>query len=68
MTKEQFISGYCERSHITRESFDKYQVALPCDCEADICNGWAAVSNKPDFIKDHIMLYTQEGRKKLLGG
>lgn len=54
MTKEQFIEGYCRRSEITREAFDRDFVALPCNCEQDGCNGWAAVDNDQDAIKHHM--------------
>lgn len=54
MTKDEFIEGYCRRSEITREAFDRDFVALPCNCEQDGCNGWAAIDNDEDSIKHHM--------------
>lgn len=57
MKKEEFEAGYCERSNITRFYYDKWFITLPCACDYEGCKGWAAVSKKDDFIKDHMELY-----------
>jgi hypothetical protein len=54
MTKEEFIIGYCERSHMPRADFDVMLVALPCSCGVPECNGWAAIGNDPWTIKTHM--------------
>lgn len=43
MTKDDFISGYIKRSEVTREFFNENYIAIPCDCDYENCNGWAAV-------------------------
>jgi hypothetical protein len=53
MTKQQFIKNYCERSGITEQEFLETQVALPCNCDYEDCEKWAAVSNNKLSIKAH---------------
>lgn len=55
ITKEEFITGYCERSEITRKLYDEWFAALPCACDYAGCTGWATVSR--GGIKDHMALY-----------
>lgn len=57
MTKEEFIAGYCERSGVKWEEISVMQVALPCDCGDEGCNGWAMVSNNQSSILAHMELY-----------
>lgn len=57
MTKEEFEKGYCERSGITIEFYNKYKVTLPCACGEEDCEGWAAMSNDPELIKWHMQFY-----------
>lgn len=57
MTKEDFIKQYAARSSMTVEQFHATQVALPCRCDYDKCQGWAAVSNNELSIKTHKELY-----------
>jgi hypothetical protein len=53
-TAEEFIVSYCAYHKTTRENFDKYKVALPCDCEeGGGPTHWAAILNQPHFIADH---------------
>jgi len=59
MSKEEFIKGYCERSEISREEYDKNFLALKCNCEDTKCNGWATVSNDSLSIKAHNDLYSK---------
>lgn len=41
MTKEEFEEGYAERSGVTVKWLrDRGQVAAPCDCGEDSCQGW----------------------------
>lgn len=60
MTDEEFEKRYCENSGIT---IDEYHgalnlITLPCNCDADNCEGWAAIDNTPQAIKTHKTLYT----------
>jgi hypothetical protein len=57
MTRDEFIDGYCERSHINRAELNKWRVALPCACGESACEGWAMVSRDPDLMKDHLKAY-----------
>jgi len=57
MIKAEFIKGYCKRSKITEEFFNKHMVALTCKCDYENCKGWAAVSNNKLSIKTHKDLY-----------
>jgi len=57
MTKEEFEIGYCSRSDISLEFYHKYFVTLPCACDYELCQGWAAVHNDPELIKAHMMFY-----------
>jgi len=54
ISKEKFIKGYCEISNITREMYDKYFVALPCNCGDESCRGWATISNNEESVKLHL--------------
>ncbi len=56
-TREEFVAGYCERSRISKEFYDHHFVALPCDCGADKCKGWATVRNTPEMVELHNSLY-----------
>lgn len=58
MKKEEFEAGYCKRSNITKSSYDRWFVPLPCACDYEGCKGWAAVGKDKDLIKDHMELYT----------
>lgn len=31
MTKDQWITAYCQRQTMSRELFDRYYIAVPCD-------------------------------------
>lgn len=57
MTKEEFIEGYAKRSNRTVDEILKVEIALPCSCDYEECNGWAMVSNNPESIKIHNELY-----------
>lgn len=61
ITKEEFEKGYIERSHITKEWYDKYYVTLPCACGAKECQGWAKVRNTIEDIRDQMTLYVPKG-------
>jgi hypothetical protein len=64
MTKEDFIAGYCERSHMTWEALQPFQVALPCACADESCCGWAMVSNNPLSVQTHMQLYAPPSHLK----
>lgn len=57
MLKEEFGARYCENSGITKEFYDEWFITLSCACDYDGCEGWAAVRNSDDMIKDHMELY-----------
>jgi hypothetical protein len=60
-TKEQFIKRYEENPEVP-ELFQKYKIALPCDCEdGGGPTHWAAVSRDPFMVKTHLELYAPEG-------
>jgi hypothetical protein len=57
MTKEEFIKRYISNSGMPREDFAEYFIALPCQCGAQNCDGWAAVFNDRLMIDIHNELY-----------
>ena len=57
MTKEEFKKWYCYKSGITQDFFDKHLIVLSCNCDANSCDGWAAVGNSKLEIKIHNELY-----------
>jgi hypothetical protein len=59
ISKEEFERGYCQRGHMTREEYQEERVTLPCYCDYEKCEGWAAVPNIPDIIQDHMKFYGQ---------
>lgn len=57
ITKDEFITQYCERSRIPWDELSKFFVALPCACGDETCEGWAMVRNAPYDIGVHESLY-----------
>ena len=57
MTAEEFETGYCERSGITREQYREYYITMTCSCGCDGCDGFAKIRNTPEAIKDQLVLY-----------
>lgn len=59
MTKEEFEKWYCYRSGITVEEYhnDLNLITLPCNCDYEDCEGWAAITNEPRYIDIHNRLY-----------
>lgn len=54
-TKEQFMERY------GRDIFEKYKIALPCDCEdGGGPTHWAAVHRDPQMVHDHLELYAPD--------
>ena len=53
MNKKQFIKFYCKNSGITIEEFNKYQVALVCNCEEKKSQHFAAITKSKYLIKHH---------------
>lgn len=43
LSREDFIVGHMEGSSLTREEWDRYLVAVECDCGEDFCRGWRAM-------------------------
>jgi hypothetical protein len=60
MTKDEFIAGYCERSHVEWQELQRSQVALPCACGDKSCCGWAMVSNNRLSVQTHMQLYAPD--------
>lgn len=65
MTKVEFEQGYITRSKITKELYDKNLVTLACHCGETVCDGWAAIHNDEDSIKDHNDLYSDASHRNL---
>jgi hypothetical protein len=61
MTKDEFIDRYSSRSGHTRAEFEKYSIALPCQCGEAGCQGWGAFSRDAKFISTYLELYAPEG-------
>lgn len=57
MNRREFIEYYCYLSCLTVEEFNKTQIALPCECGAPVCCGWAAVSKNEQSVNAHNKLY-----------
>lgn len=57
MLKEEFVSGYCERSNISKEFFNEYMVAMECDCGDEDCPKFAAISKNHISIQSHKELH-----------
>jgi hypothetical protein len=57
-TRDQFIADYCERSWITRESFEAIFVALPCVCDYEDGVHWAAIRLDARQICDHLAFHS----------
>lgn len=59
MTSDEFERSYCERSGITLEEYHNEfnLITLPCNCDHETCDGWAAVDNNQLSIKVHKDLY-----------
>jgi plasmid stabilization system protein ParE len=47
MTREEFISSYCERSRVSWDELSKTQLVVPCECDQEGCQGWVMVSKTP---------------------
>lgn len=60
MNAEEFEKGFIERSEITQEFYSEHMVTLPCTCNGEDCEGFAAVSNNELSIKAHNFLYNHE--------
>ncbi len=57
MTKSEFEQRFAERSKTTVEGLNsRGYYAVPCDCDADCCRGWAMT---------HIDLMTESELKEL---
>lgn len=61
MTKDEFITAYCERSGVSWGELSQHQVALACACGEDGCQGWAMVANDERSIRAHRELYAPCG-------
>ena len=42
-TREQFIEDDLGGGRLSREEWDRYLVAVECDCGEDYCHGWRAM-------------------------
>jgi len=57
MTKEEFIKQYCEGSFLDPNKFHLKFFALPCECGAINCKGWATIARDPIAVFNHTSLY-----------
>jgi len=64
MTKEEFEKAYCERSNISLEEYRRWFVTMPCECDYDGCEGWAAIRNNPDFIAHQKEFYSPKNTEE----
>ena len=69
MTREEFITAYCDRSKIPMEArridgFDLgsgyMRIALPCACGEEDCEGWAMIN--PKNAEDHMRFYAPRAK------
>ena len=60
ISKEKFKSDFRRRSGMSRAEYNKHFVTLACACESSICQGWAVVTNEPQYIKSHNRLYGEQ--------
>lgn len=60
ITKEEFENRYIEESEISQEFYNDEFITLPCTCDGEDCEGWAAISNNPLSLKGHNYLYNHE--------
>lgn len=66
MTREEFIKAYAARSNLSDEwavlGFiqigDMYQLAMPCGCGDESCEGWGMVG--PSNIDSHLRMYAPD--------
>lgn len=58
MDGEEFERDYCEQKHITTEEYRRWFVTMPCACDYEGCQGWAAIRNDPYFIADQKEFYS----------
>jgi len=40
------------------DEYRKYRVTLPCACDSELCEEWAAIPNDPISIEDHLKFHT----------
>ena len=57
MNKRGFERFYCGNSGITLKQYREYKVTLPCACDYEGCQGWAAIIKDPYIISDHRKFY-----------
>jgi hypothetical protein len=59
MLQTEFIKQYCDNSNMTEQQiFDVGLFAIPCDCGADNCKGWAMIDR--DQIEAHDYLCVEK--------
>ena len=59
MTREEFISAYCQRSNITWERLSERRDCVPCDCGEPQCEGWKMVPKEDTAIVIDGLTYDQ---------
>jgi len=57
VTKDAFEERYCKESRISQEYYHSFRITLPCNCDYDGCEGWAAVGKDEDSIQAHLQFY-----------
>lgn len=60
MSKEEFEIQYSNNSDITLREYHELFITLPCHCDCEYCQGWAAVSNNELSVKCHNDLYNRQ--------
>ncbi len=63
MTKEDFIKQRMEIDHITRKTFDKTYLVIPCNCGAIYCHGYKCLEKNK--IDEWLLLYIEDLQKKV---
>lgn len=62
MNKEDFIKQRIEIDHITRETFNKTYLVIPCNCGAIYCHGYKCLEKNK--IDEWLLLYIEDLQKK----
>ncbi len=69
--RKQFVENYAQRSGIESrfsslgflDCDGETLIALPCECESALCEGWAMVS--PSAVDTHLRMYAPEPLKSV---
>ncbi len=53
ITVLEFEKGYIKRGKISRVQYNRWFITMPCVCDAQECEGWAAIEKSPVIVYDH---------------